>query len=222
MYQKIASDFQLLSLQERDKECLVSLFNDHKVNHSEQDTTCYVVFKQHQPYYYSLNKHRVEVSSISGSEVSDTTSILLSDVPNDSAVVEVEVEFPLALYRSVLRHDIFNVLLSLKEQCGHYTLNLRLPLNEIVSEYELNDIAKLCIVAGADNLTLVLDDAFNEQQNAYITLLSNLLKRFFVTDSCGLIYAGLTTLPAMERVVALSKDVLDEEWVEEAFLKFEC
>jgi len=222
VYQKKASDFQLLSLQGRDRECLASLFSDHKARQQEQDTTCYLVFKQLTPYFYSLKKHRINISDVSGLGADDEKGILPNAVASDSAVVEVEVEFPLALYRSAIRHDIFNLLLSLKEQCGHYTLNLRLPLKEIASEYELNDIAKLCIVAGADNLTLVLDGQLNEQQNAYITLLSNLLKRFFVTDSCGLIYAGLTTLPSMERVVALSKEVLGEEWVEDTFLKFEC
>lgn len=221
-YQKKPSDFQLLSLQGHDKECLVSLFSEHKASQPQQGTICYLVFKQQTPYFYSLNKHRIDASHFSGAEAGDESRFPLKAAINDSAIAEVEVDFPLALYRSALRHDIFNLLLSLKEQCGHYTLNLRLPLNEIASEYEINDIAKLCIVAGADNLTIVLDGTPDEQQETYITLLANLLKRFFIADSCDLIVAGLTTLSAMERVSALSKAVLGESWVDNASLKFEC
>jgi len=222
VYQKKASDFQLLSLQGRDKECLTSLFSEHKATQQLQDATCYLVFKQQKPYFYSLIKHRIDVSYFSGTETLDESAIPAKAAVSDSVISEVEVDFPLALYRSTTRQGMFEQLLSLKELCGHYTLNLRLPLLEMTSEYELNDIAKLCIVAGADNLTLSLEGKLDDQQEAYIILLTNLLKRFFVADSCGLIFAGLSSLPTMERISALSKDVLGEVWVDNASLKFEC
>jgi hypothetical protein len=220
VYQKKASDFQLLSLQGRDKECLTSLFSEHKASQQLQDATCYLVFNQQKPFFYSLKKHLVSIGYFSGS---DSEAMLPhAAAASDSAIAEVEVDFPLALYRSALRHDIFNMLVSLKEQCGHYTLNLRLPLDEIASEYELNDIAKLCIVAGADNLTLSLTRSLDSQQEARINLLANLLKRFFVSDSCGLIFSGLTTLPVMQRISSLAIEILGEDWVDNASLKFEC
>ncbi|OLQ73453.1 hypothetical protein BIT28_22275 [Photobacterium proteolyticum] len=220
VYQKKASDFQLLSLQGRDKECLTSLFSEHKASQQLQDATCYLVFNQQKPFFYSLKKHLVSTGYFSGS---DSEAMLPhAAAASDSAIAEVEVDFPLALYRSALRHDIFNMLVSLKEQCGHYTLNLRLPLDEIASEYELNDIAKLCIVAGADNLTLSLTRSLDSQQEARINLLANLLKRFFVSDSCGLIFSGLTTLPVMQRISSLAIEILGEDWVDNASLKFEC
>ncbi|MGR5146291.1 hypothetical protein ACQKP8_07065 [Photobacterium alginatilyticum] len=220
VYQKKASDFQLLSLQGRDKECLTSLFSEHKASQQLQDATCYLVFNQQKPFFYSLKKHLVSTGYFSGS---DSEAMLPhAAAASDSAIAEVEVDFPLALYRSALRHDIFNMLVSLKEQCGHYTLNLRLPLDEIASEYELNDIAKLCIVAGADNLTLSLTRSLDGQQEARINLLANLLKRFFVSDSCGLIFSGLTTLPVMQRISSLAIEILGEDWVDNASLKFEC
>ncbi|MCG7585329.1 hypothetical protein [Photobacterium sp. OFAV2-7] len=220
VYQKKASDFQLLSLQGRDKECLTSLFSEHKASQQLQDATCYLVFNQQKPFFYSLKKHLVSTGYFSGS---DSEAMLPhAAAASDSAIAEVEVDFPLALYRSALRHDIFNMLVSLKEQCGHYTLNLRLPLDEIASEYELNDIAKLCIVAGADNLTLSLTRSLDSQQEARINLLANLLKRFFVSDSCGLIFSGLTTLPVMQRISSMAIEILGEDWVDNASLKFEC
>ncbi|MGF1729774.1 hypothetical protein [Photobacterium kasasachensis] len=220
VYQKKASDFQLLSLQGRDKECLTSLFSEHKASQQLQDATCYLVFNQQKPFFYSLKKHLVSTRYFSGS---DSEAMLPhTAAASDSAIAEVEVDFPLALYRSALRHDIFNMLVSLKEQCGHHTLNLRLPLDEIASEYELNDIAKLCIVAGADNLTLSLTRSLDGQQEARINLLANLLKRFFVSDSCGLIFSGLTTLPVMQRISSLAIEILGEDWVDNASLKFEC
>ncbi|GAB3516016.1 hypothetical protein [Photobacterium alginatilyticum] len=220
VYQKKASDFQLLSLQGRDKECLTSLFSEHKASQQLQDATCYLVFNQQKPFFYSLKKHLVSTGYFSGS---DSEAMLPhAAAASDSTIAEVEVDFPLALYRSALRHDIFNMLVSLKEQCGHYTLNLRLPLDEIASEYELNDIAKLCIVAGADNLTLSLTRSLDSQQEARINLLANLLKRFFVSDSCGLIFSGLTTLPVMQRISSLAIEILGEDWVDNASLKFEC
>ena len=220
VYQKKASDFQLLSLQGRDKECLTSLFSEHKASQQLQDATCYLVFNQQKPFFYSLKKHLVSTGYFSGSD--NEAMLPHAAAASDSAIAEVEVDFPLALYRSALRHDIFNMLVSLKEQCGHYTLNLRLPLDEIASEYELNDIAKLCIVAGADNLTLSLTRSLDSQQEARINLLANLLKRFFVSDSCGLIFSGLTTLPVMQRISSLAIEILGEDWVDNASLKFEC
>lgn len=220
VFPQAASDFKLLRLQGSDKECLASLFNEHKARAQTPDSTCYLVFKQHEPFFYSLKKRRIETGCLPA--LNNVSSLSLEAAVRDSMVAEIEVDFPLALYRSTPRHEVFNWLVSLKEQCLHYTLNLRLPLHHIGSEYELNDIAKLCIVAGADNLTLVLDDKLNQQQETDIIFLTNLLKRFFVADSCGLIYAGLTTLPAMERVAALSREVLGEDWVDNALLKFEC
>lgn len=220
VYQKKTSDFQLLSLQGSDKECLVSLFNDHKASQQEPNSTCYLVFKQHEPYFYSLIKQRIEAESLA--DLNAERCFPLETATSDSAVAEIEIDFPLALYRSAARHDIFNWLLTVKEQYNHFTFNLRLPLNDIAGDYELNDIAKLCIVAGADNLTLALDGKLNKQLESDIIFLTNLYKRFFVADSCGLICAGLTALPAMERVAALSREVLGDTWVDNGFLRFEC
>ncbi|WP_299018259.1 hypothetical protein [uncultured Photobacterium sp.] len=222
VYKKKASDFQLLSLQGRDTESLVTLCKDHKASQEQQDISCYLVFKQQTPHFYSLRKHRINASRFNGYDSVDENCIAFMSLLNDSAIEEVEVDFPLALYRFTNRHHIFNLLLSLKEHFEHNTLNIRLPLASIASEQELEGITKLCLVAGADNLTMSLDIKAKKEQDGYISLVLKLLKRFFVTDSCGIIYSGLTTIPAMERIVALSKEELGDEWVETTFLKFEC
>ncbi|WP_064602843.1 hypothetical protein [Photobacterium sp. J15] len=214
-----ASDFQLLNLASCDMKNLASLFNENKAN-QQQDVTRYLVFKQQAPHFYSLRKHRIDVKAFEG--VTDGEHISINSPMTDSAVEEIDVDFPLARYRAVNRHTIFNLLLALKEQHEYHTLNIRLPLWGIASENELKDIVKLCLVAGADNLVVPFDTDSEKQHQSYSSLVLVLIKRLFVTESCGIIYSGLTSLPAMERIVALSQDELGDKWVEGTFLKFEC
>ncbi|MGF1760750.1 hypothetical protein L4D76_23070 [Photobacterium sagamiensis] len=209
---KKAVDFQFQSFQGCDEQYLLSLFNEQKATKEEQDAAYYLVFEQNVPCFHSLKKQRIQLD--------DENRFPIKEIATDSAVAEIEVDFPLAFYRSCQRTEIFDLLLSLKEQCSHYTFNLRLNLDDIASNYEVNDIAKLCIVAGADNLTLAVDGKLTEQEESYIILISNLLKSLFVADSCGLIYAGLTAPKEMDKLVALSKEVLGEAWVANKQLRF--
>lgn len=206
-------DFQIQSLQGCDEQYLLSLFNEEKAKKQEQDAAYYLVFEQSVPCFHSLKKQRIQLDA--------ENRFPIKMIATDCAVAEIEVDFPLAFYRSCQRTEIFDLLLSLKEQCSHYTFNLRLNLDDIASHYEVNDIAKLCIVAGADNLTLAVDGKLSEQEESYIILISNLLKSLYVADSCGLIYAGLTAPQELDKLVVLSKEVLGDAWVQNKQLRFE-